>query len=158
MRLRHSLGACAALVLTLNSAGVAQQYSFRHYGAAEGIQNLAILSLAQDGAGYIWAGSEGGLYRYDGTRFRLMASAEGLPCASEVHTLHVAVDGALWVNTCAQVFRFDGGLFHPIDGLAGMHSGTQGMANLADGRVVVATPSGLFDVARQANGSFFALP
>jgi signal transduction histidine kinase/CheY-like chemotaxis protein len=155
---RRALSACAALLLAFAASAVGQRYSFRHYGAAEGIQNLAILSLAQDGAGYIWAGSEGGLYRYDGTRFRLMASAEGLPCASEVHTLHVAVDGALWVNTCAQVFRFDGGLFHPINGLAGMHSGTQGMANLADGRVVVATPSGLFDVARRANGSFFALP
>jgi hypothetical protein len=32
-----------------------------------------------------------------------MAAAEGLPCATEVHTLHVAADGALWANTCAQV-------------------------------------------------------
>ena len=78
---RQILSACAALALFAGS-GVAQQYSFRHYGAAEGLQNLAILSLAQDGAGYIWAGSEGGLYRYDGTRFRLTAAAEGLPCES----------------------------------------------------------------------------
>src|SRR5271165_5525118 len=100
LSLRHRLGACAALVLTWNVAGVAQQYSFRQYGTADGLQNLAILSLAQDGAGYIWAGSEGGLYRYDGTRFHLMAAREGLPCATEVHALHVAADGALWVNTC----------------------------------------------------------
>jgi hypothetical protein len=58
-----------------------------------------------------------GLYRYDGTRFRLMAAAEGLPCATEVHALHVAADGALWANTCAQVFRFDGQSFHAIVGL-----------------------------------------
>jgi hypothetical protein len=42
MSLRHTLGACAALILTLNGAGVAQQYSFRHYGAAEGLQNLVL--------------------------------------------------------------------------------------------------------------------
>src|ERR1017187_7324829 len=94
----YSLGACAALIFTLNGDVAAQQYSFRHYGASEGLQNLTVLSLAQDGAGYIWAGSEGGLYRYDGTRFRLMAAAEGLPCATEVHALHVAADGALWAN------------------------------------------------------------
>ena len=122
---RQTLGACAALILVFDGSGGAQQYSFRHYGAAEGLQNLAILSLAQDGAGYIWAGSEGGLYRYDGTRFRLMAAAEGLPCATEVHALHVAADGALWVNTCARIFRFDGQLFHPIAGLSGMLSGAQ---------------------------------
>jgi ligand-binding sensor domain-containing protein len=113
MCLRHSLGACAALILALNCAGHAQQYSFRHYGVADGLQSLTILSLAQDGAGYIWAGSEGGLYRYDGTRFRLMAAAEGLPCATEVHDLFVAADGALWANTCARICRFDGGASTP---------------------------------------------
>jgi CheY-like chemotaxis protein len=61
MFLRRSLGACAALMLALHGAGLAQQYSFRHYGAADGLQNLSILTLAQDGAGYIWAGAEGGL-------------------------------------------------------------------------------------------------
>lgn len=153
---RHSLGACAALILAWN--GAAQQYSFRTYGAAEGLQNLAILSLAQDGAGYIWAGSEGGLYRYDGTRFRLMAAAEGLPCATEVHALHVAADGALWANTCAQIFRFDGQKFHPVAGLGGMLSGTQNMANDARGRVVVATPTGLYQAAPKSDGSFAAQP
>jgi signal transduction histidine kinase/CheY-like chemotaxis protein/streptogramin lyase len=154
----QTLGACAALALVLDGSGVAQQYSFRHYGAAEGLQNLAILSLAQDGAGYIWAGSEGGLYRYDGTRFRLMAAAEGLPCATEVHALHVAADGALWVNTCARIFRFDGQRFHPIAGLSGMLSGAQRMVNDEHGRVVVATPSGLYDAAPDAAGSFSARP
>src|ERR1039457_3777716 len=99
----YRLSAFAALFLKLSSSGFAQQYSFRHYGAADGLQYLAILALAQDGAGYIWAGSEGGLYRYDGTCFGLMAATEGLPCATEVHALHVASDGALWGNTCARI-------------------------------------------------------
>jgi signal transduction histidine kinase/streptogramin lyase/ActR/RegA family two-component response regulator len=158
MCLRHSLGACAALILTLSSSGVAQQYSFRHYGAADGLQNLTILSLAQDGAGYIWAGSEGGLYRYDGARFRLMTAAEGLPCATEVHALFVAADGALWANTCAQILRFDGQRFHPIAGLSGMLGGGQRMVNDAQGRVVVATPSGLYKVSLNGAGSFSARP
>jgi signal transduction histidine kinase/CheY-like chemotaxis protein/streptogramin lyase len=158
MRLRHSLGACAALILTLSNSGVAQQYSFRQYGAADGLQNLAILSLAQDGAGYIWAGSEGGLYRYDGTRFRLMTAAEGLPCATEVHALHVAADGALWANTCARIFRFDGQRFHPIAGLSGMLGGGQRMANDAQGNVAVSTPSGLYQVSLNGPGSYSARP
>ncbi len=150
--------ASVALLLSLHGSAVAQQYSFRHYGAADGLQSLAILSLAQDGAGYIWAGSESGLYRYDGTRFRLMGAAEGLPCATEVHALHVAVDGALWANTCSQIFRFDGQRFRPVAGLSGMMSGTQGMANDAQGHVVVATPSGLYDAAPNPDGSFAAHP
>src|SRR3984957_4822296 len=155
---RHSFVARAALILSLGGAAVAQQYSFRHYGVADGLQNLAVLSLAQDGAGYIWAGSESGLYRYDGTRFRLMAGAEGLPCATEVHALHVAADGALWANTCARIFRFDGQRFHAIAGLSGMLTGAQGMTNDAHGHVVVATLSGLSQSAPNGDGSFSASP
>src|ERR1035441_5382023 len=154
----YRLSAFAALILTLNGSGFAQQYSFRHYGAADGLQNLAILSLAQDGAGYIWAGSEGGLYRYDGTRFGLMAATEGLPCVTEVHALHVASDGALWVNTCAQIFRFDGQRFHPIAGVSGMLSGAQRMANNEHGNVLVATPSGMYEAAPNGAGSYSAHP
>ena len=153
-----SLGAIAALVLTLPGAAAAQQYSFRHYGAGDGLQNLSVLSLAQDGAGFVWAGSEGGLYRYDGTRFRLMAAAEGLPCSAEVHVLFVAADGALWANTCAQVFRFDGQRFHAVTGLKGMMSGTQGMVDIPGGHLAMATPSGLYDVAPNGEGSFSAHP
>ena len=155
---RYGFGACAALILVLNGSALAQQYSFRTYGAADGLQNLVILSLAQDGAGYLWAGSEGGLYRYDGTRFRLMAAAEGLPCATEVHALHVAADGALWANTCAQVFRFDGQRFHPIAGLSGMLNGAERMANDAHGHVLVATASGLYEAVLNGAGSFSARP
>jgi len=141
-----------ALVFTLVGGGFAQQYSFRHYGAAEGLQNLVILSLAQDGAGYIWAGSEGGLYRYDGTRFRLMGAAEGLPCTNEVHTLHVAPDGALWANTCAQILRFDGRRFEAITSQGGMQAGTQGIADDAYGNVLLATPAGLYEALPNRGG------
>ena len=147
-----------SLILAWNVCGMAQRYSFREYGAADGLQNLAVLALAQDGTGYIWAGSEGGLYRYDGTRFRLMAAAEGLPCSTEVHALHVAADGALWANICARIFRFDGQRFHPVAGLSGMLSVASAMTDGADGHVLVAAPSGLYDVAADGNGSFTAHP
>jgi signal transduction histidine kinase/streptogramin lyase/ActR/RegA family two-component response regulator len=158
MRPRHSFVACAALILTLCGVADAQQYSFRHYGAAEGLQNLNILALAQDGEGYLWAGSEGGLYRYDGNHFRLMAADDGLPCATEVHALHVAADGALWANTCSQIFRFDGQRFHAIAGLTGMLASAHGMANGAGGHVAVATPNGLYDAAPRGDGSFSVRP
>src|ERR1035441_7174170 len=155
---RARLVVCASLILAWSWVGMAQQYSFRYYVATDGLQNLAILSLAQDGAGYIWAGSEGGLYRYDGTRFRLMAAAEGLPCVTEVHALHVAADGTLWANTCERIFRFDGQRFHLIAGISGMLSGAQRMANDAHGNVVLATPNGLYVAVPDGAGSYAARP
>ena len=154
----RNLGACVAFLLALSAPSVAQQYSFRHYGTADGLENLAILSLAQDGAGYIWAGTEGGLYRYDGTRFHLMAGPEGVPCASDTHALHVAADGALWANTCSRVYRWDGRRFHSIAGLEGMLSGAQRMADDVRGGVLIATPSGLYEATPGSAGSFEARP
>jgi signal transduction histidine kinase len=140
------------LMLTFSVTGFAQQDSFRHYGAAEGLQNMVILSLAQDRAGYIWAGSEGGLYRYDGTRFRLMGAAEGLPCATEIHTLYVASDGALWTNACNQIFRFDGQIFHSVPGMGGPLSGAQRIAEDVHGHVVVSTTTGLQEILPARGG------
>jgi len=157
-QLQHA-GTCARvlLILTLTAAGHAQQLSFRHYGAAEGLQNLAILSLAQDGDGYLWAGSEGGLYRYDGTRFRLMGAADGLPCTTEVHALHVSTDGALWANTCSKLFRFDGKRFHAAIGVAEMMNRAQSMADAPDGHLIVSASSGLMELLPNGtDGAFTA--
>src|SRR5580658_1874478 len=129
----HSLGAREMLALAFAAAAAAQEYSFRIYGAAEGLLNMVVLSLAQDRAGYIWAGTEGGLYRYDGTRFRLLGLATGLPCSTETHGLFVASDGALWVNTCAQIFRFDGQRFQEVPGVNALRRGAQVMADGAGG-------------------------
>ena len=146
------------LGLTFNVAAFAQQYSFRHYGAAEGLQNMVVLSLVQDRDGYIWAGSEGGLYRYDGTRFRLIGSAEGLPCATEIHTLYVASDGALWTNACNQIYRFDGQRFHAVPGFAGPLAGAQRISEDAHGHVVVSTTAGLQELLPAGGGSFVSRP
>ena len=146
------------LMLMFSVSSFAQQYSFRHYGAAEGLQNLVILSLVQDRGGYIWAGSEGGLYRYDGTRFHLIGPAEGLPCSTEIHTLYLAADGALWTNACNQFLRFDGQMFHLVPGLSGPLAGTQRIAEDVHGHVVVSTASGLQEVLLGSSGSFVVRP
>ena len=151
---RGSLGEAVLLALALAGAAVAQEYSFRLYGTAEGLQNLAVLSLAQDRAGYIWAGTEGGLYRYDGTYFRLMGAAAGLPCSSEAHGLYTASDGALWANICSKIFRFDGQRFQAIPGVGTLLRGTQVMADGLDGGVLISTPTGIYEAFRSADGSF----
>jgi hypothetical protein len=85
-----------------------------------------------------------------------MAATEGLPCTTEVHALRVAPDGALWTNTCARFFRFDGQRFQAIAWLSGMATGAQGMTNLDGGHVAVVTPSGLSDAAADGQGGFTA--
>uniref|UniRef100_Q026G0 histidine kinase n=1 Tax=Solibacter usitatus (strain Ellin6076) TaxID=234267 RepID=Q026G0_SOLUE len=154
----RGLGEAVAIALACAITAVAQEYSFRFYGPAEGLQNLVVLSLAQDRPGFIWAGTEGGLYRYDGTRFRLMGQGEGLTCSTEVHSLFLASDGALWVNTCAKIFRFDGQRFLQVQGIDKLLSGAQVMADGAGGGLLVTTPTGLYEVYRGTRGSFSTRP
>lgn len=53
---------------------------------------MVVLSLAQDRGGYIWAGTEGGVYRYDGYRFQLIGQAMGAALfhRNEVETSRIA--------------------------------------------------------------------
>lgn len=87
----------------------------------EGPGNI-VYGLAEDDAGRIWAGTHGGLYRWDGAGLTGLTRKEGLS-SDFVTTLSVDREGNLWVGT-------DGGglirvrdagvrVFSSRDGLAG---------------------------------------
>ena len=44
-------------------------YIFRHLDQSDGLLHQEIKSIVQDGKGYIWIFTPGGLQRYDGARF-----------------------------------------------------------------------------------------
>ena len=73
-----------------------QQYSFRDY--VEGLGNPSVNCLLQDRDGFLWIGTESGLYRYDGSRFWQFGQNEGLPNGF-VRALALDRDGRLWVGT-----------------------------------------------------------
>src|SRR3984885_1537006 len=73
-----------------------QQYSFRDY--VDGLGNLSVNCLLQDRDGFLWIGTESGLYQYDGSRFWQFGEKEGLP-SSFVRALSLDRDGRLWVGT-----------------------------------------------------------
>src|ERR1700733_2708186 len=75
---------------------VGQQYSFKDY--VDGLGNLSINCLLQDRSGFLWIGTESGLYQYDGSRFWQFGLKEGLPGVF-VRALSLDRDGRLWVGT-----------------------------------------------------------
>ena len=66
----------------------AGQTKFRVFGAADGLRNLVIASIAQDAHGFLWLGTEDGVYRFDGERFAHFAH--------ETYVVGVGPDG----NAC----------------------------------------------------------
>src|SRR5438309_1127626 len=92
---------CLIPFLLIASAAIearAQRYNFKVYGEEEGLQNLVVQALLQDRAGFVWAGTQNGLYRYDGSRFTAFNKADGLPNA-RIEALHESGDGTLWIGT-----------------------------------------------------------
>ncbi|MBK8111927.1 MAG: hypothetical protein IPK46_17180 [Saprospiraceae bacterium] len=51
-------------------AGQQKNLILDHYTDREGLTTLQALTITQDDEGYIWVGTENGLVRYDGHRFK----------------------------------------------------------------------------------------
>src|SRR5579864_1259342 len=75
-----------------------QRYNFKFYGEEEGLRSLAVQVVLQDRAGFLWVGTQNGLFRYDGNHFVGFGKAYGLPDA-HIESLHESRDGTLWVGT-----------------------------------------------------------
>lgn len=82
--LRKAIPFALTLLTLADGAFCAQEYSFRSFGVAEGLNNLAIRRIYQDRVGFIWVSTESGIYRYDGDRFEAFATAQGIPLNSGV--------------------------------------------------------------------------
>ena len=101
------MAAGLALILGLSLICEAQRYSFREYN--QGLGNLNITALQQDRVGYLWVGTQNGLYRYDGSQFQRYGAGQGIPDRI-IDNIFLGLDGTLWVGTTAGVYfeRKDG--------------------------------------------------
>ena len=75
----------------------AEQYPFRVYDQTAGLANPTVNAIQTDAEGFLWIGTDNGLFRYDGTRFRTY-EAQGLP-GNRINAIYSAPDGTLWVVT-----------------------------------------------------------
>jgi hypothetical protein len=99
----------------LLAAGIirAQEYSFRSFGTAEGLNNLAVRQVYQDRVGFIWVSTENGIYRYDGDRFEAFGPAQGIPITSGA-ALGDAPNGTLLVGATVGLYHLRGNRFEKL--------------------------------------------
>lgn len=95
-----------ALLTTVAPAAAARWTSltatvFHNYGRDEGLPHPVPTALAQDRDGFLWIGTQGGLARWDGYRFRTYHAnptvAGSLP-DDWIQTLHIDRTGRLWIG------------------------------------------------------------
>jgi ligand-binding sensor domain-containing protein len=88
----HRVGLAALLVT--GQICFAQHYNFQQYGRADGLTDPVPLAILQDRTGFLWVGTQNGLFRYDGTSFEGFNTAQGLP-SSQAESLYEDFDGSL---------------------------------------------------------------
>ncbi|HSR96197.1 MAG TPA: two-component regulator propeller domain-containing protein, partial [Kofleriaceae bacterium] len=92
------------------------QYPQTRYEAHDGLAHNLVSSLAQTPDGYLWAGSEEGLTRYDGATFTTYdhRKTEGIP-TNTFAGLAVDPAGVLWAGTRDHgIIRLINGEFHAV--------------------------------------------
>ncbi|MDR3724807.1 MAG: two-component regulator propeller domain-containing protein [Terracidiphilus sp.] len=75
-------------------------YTKRIWEANDGLAQQTIQALAQGNDGSLWVGTQSGLMRFDGARFRVYDAAAASELGSHgVNCLLTARDGSLWIGT-----------------------------------------------------------
>jgi diguanylate cyclase (GGDEF)-like protein len=126
------------------------------------MDDLNVNCVAQDHTGYLWVGTENGLYRYDGNQFRKYGVAEGLH-ARTIENLFVGQDGTLFVGTTAGLYfeRHDGSMaeIHPPAPVDEFHQRIgSAFTSIAPDQVVTADRSGAYRLRRVAPDDWTAEP
>ncbi|HEU4813989.1 MAG TPA: EAL domain-containing protein [Xanthomonadaceae bacterium] len=156
VRFHVSLTAIALWLLGLSLAGASprvdatvRDFYFKRLGTEQGLVQNTITALEEDAQGFVWVGTQGGLHRYDGERFRAYRHDPNDPSSlpdSFVTALEVEPRVALWIGTYSQyVVRLDlrTGEFRRYPPAAGGASRHVRSLLVADGQVWVGTGAGL---------------
>ena len=95
--------------------------AFRSFGAGEGLTNISVRAMAQDPEGFLWVGTEDGLFRLEGDRFRRFGEEDGLPSGRiSDNGLSSGLKRGLWVSTNQGLVFWDGQRFTRAKALGGV--------------------------------------
>jgi diguanylate cyclase (GGDEF)-like protein len=153
--LRTTVGcvlACGILLAPVQ----AQRYSFTE--PVTGLDNLDVDSAAQDSAGYLWVGTENGLYQFDGSHFTKIGPSRGLN-ARTIQDILATPEGDLLVGTTEGVFvRGPNGNFTEIlppdpSSRFSLRIGSV-FTRTAPGRFVVTDRSGVYELRQTGSGAW----
>ena len=111
---------CCPDAFALDPALDVSQYAHTAWRVRDGFMQGTITAMAQTRDGYLWVGTEFGLYRFDGVRAVPWQPPAGqqLP-GNRISNLLVARDGTLWISTIKGLASWKDGKLMQYSELAG---------------------------------------
>jgi diguanylate cyclase (GGDEF)-like protein len=153
-----TLGCLLLLTVLATMRLAAQELPARVFGQEDGLENQAILSLAQDPRGFLWIGTDNGLFRYDGAHFRQFGRADGI-ALPRIFNLFLSSDGDLFAASETALYALDQNRFREIhlDGRSIVVSVGSRFTVLPSAEILVASNAGLLTLQRdRKSGSWTA--
>ncbi|HET9227814.1 MAG TPA: two-component regulator propeller domain-containing protein, partial [Thermoanaerobaculia bacterium] len=143
-----------ALFLLLEACPLDAQVRIRrNLTVDDGLAQSQVLTLFEDRDGYLWAGTNDGVSRFDGSTFTSFQSSHGLP-PGPVRAVRQTADGALFFATDRGVSILRDGRFvtPPVD--SGLREGeVSSLAQAGDGTLYFVRPEGTVSI-RHPDGRY----
>jgi signal transduction histidine kinase/ligand-binding sensor domain-containing protein len=150
----HGILAAAALLVTAPGSRALEpttplaSFNRQAWVTENGLPQNTVQALAQTTDGFVWAGTEAGLVRFDGSGFVVFDrnSKPGLP-ANDIRCLLAAEDGALWIGTSDGLARLQDGAVDTWSSASGLPGNSIRSLRPASGNgVIVSTETGEIEV------------
>ncbi len=129
------------------SQAILERWTYR-----DGLPHNTVHRVLASRGGYLWIGTQEGLVRFDGVRFKTFAQRDtpGLG-NNQINALLEDQEGAIWVGTALGVSRMAGGAFEPVD--LGGRAAVTSLAADGEGGLWVATEArGVLHVPAPGSG------
>ena len=155
---RPVLVACLCLSgLMLPTKMLAAQLPLTVYDQSSGLTSLSVIRIYQDREGFVWAGTEKGLYRFDGVAFDQIGAEQGFQI-SEVISFEEDAKGRLWVGSRAGLQLRENGRFGWVrpDGKPWVADRGQTLAANEDGGMWLVSGNRLLLLTVDAQGHWHA--
>lgn len=112
----------------------------------QGLPQITVLAITQDADGYLWFGTQAGLARFDGVRFRRYIPRDTVGVNSNIQALLADGRHRLWIGTALGLLVLENDRVRAVAPPAGATARGFPVHALAlvDGRVLVAGPDGLY--------------
>lgn len=85
-----------------------EEYDVRNMGYRSGLRNEITYSIIQDKRGYIWIGTDNGIFRYDGNQFLHINASNSPIISNTVNSLYYEPEkDRMWIGTALGLFVMD---------------------------------------------------